>query len=403
MTGIFLKLRKSSLYRYCLWIALGVSFIILLRLNTILTNPTYIPADDFVRYWAAGRLMAQGGNPYDPAQVQVIQDLATGEDASSIVLTPVYPSPWSLPFFALFGIIDYPTSRLLFLLANVVFFLLSAELTWKIYHGETKKKFWSWIVCFTLAATISTLEKGQITAVMLLGIVGFLFFLDKEKGWLAGASLVLVTWKPQLFYLLWPVLGLWSLQSKNYRPILGALGFTAVSGICALAINPNVMNHYLNAILHLPPFMFATPSIGAYLRYFFFGIEKNWPNFLPMAAGLIWIGVDWIRWRKQWIWKEKTAVLLFVSLITAAYIWTYDMALFVLPSIQAVIWILSKKPSGRIWIAFTGFLIINLLNLLLHRYFDDFWFLWYAPALFIWFLVVRKLYKPSGLLIEKAT
>jgi hypothetical protein len=33
-------------------------------------------------------------------------------------------------------------------------------------------------------------------------------------------------------------------------------------------------------------------------------------------------------------------------------------------------------------------LLINILDLILHMKLDEFWFIWLAPALFIWYLAV---------------
>jgi hypothetical protein len=38
------------------------------------------------------------------------------------------------------------------------------------------------------------------------------------------------------------------------------------------------------------------------------------------------------------------------------------------------------------------FLGLNILDLSLHMRLDDFWFIWLAPALFFWFLIVRWQY-----------
>jgi hypothetical protein len=38
------------------------------------------------------------------------------------------------------------------------------------------------------------------------------------------------------------------------------------------------------------------------------------------------------------------------------------------------------------------FLRLNILDLILHMRLDDFWFIWMAPALLIWFIIVRWQY-----------
>jgi len=66
-----LSLRRHPVYRLFLWVALAASLALLWRMNAlVLSNPKYIPVDDFSHYWAAGRLNTTGGNPYDPQQVQ---------------------------------------------------------------------------------------------------------------------------------------------------------------------------------------------------------------------------------------------------------------------------------------------------------------------------------------------
>lgn len=75
-----------------------------------MADPRIVPMDDYVAYWAAGRLNAAGGNPYVPDSL-----LAPGEEIREYAgkVTPFWYPPWSLPLLMPFGMIDYPASRVL--------------------------------------------------------------------------------------------------------------------------------------------------------------------------------------------------------------------------------------------------------------------------------------------------
>ena len=58
-------------------------------------------------------------------------------------------------------------------------------------------------LALSLFPTLIALRMGQISPLMLAGLVGFLYFLRHERGWLAGLALLPATVKPHLFHLVW--------------------------------------------------------------------------------------------------------------------------------------------------------------------------------------------------------
>ena len=387
-------MRKSIGYRLFIWGLLLASLLLLWRLNGILTHPKYVPVDDFVRHWASGYIFITHGNPYSPEQIQVLQDQVTAPFVKAEVITPNYIPPWTMLLLGVFGLFDYPISRLMWLIFNIILLLVSIELSWKLYSGPIKYKWLALLIGFSFGSSIAVLEKGQTTCLVLLGIVGFVYFVEyKPNFWIAGMFSSLITIKPQLFYLFWVALLFWSFKQRSLLIVSGC-GFTllALSSI-TLYFDSKIFTEYLRAFLDYPPTLFATPTIGGYLRYYLIGINQFWPQFIPVIVGLIWGVYHWNKHYRIWQWSKEIPVLIFASIILSSYCWTYDMVLLVVPVLQAWIWLISARKDRILGIFSLVHFLISFLDLILHRYLDDFWFIWFAPATLIWYLLNSNYYK----------
>ena len=383
--------RNHPLYKISLWIALASSLLLLWQMNkAVLSNTNYIPIDDFSHYWASGKLNIRGANPYDPEQVQSVRNTIVGDSAQYDTIPINWTPPWSLFFLMPYGIFDYPISRLGWLITHVAVLLVCVNLVWKIYAGKPKFIAFAWGVTFIFGPTISVLEKGQITSLVLLGIVGFLYFSSyRQKSFTAGLFIVLIGLKPQLVYLFWPAILFWILQKKDWKMAGG--GITGLMGALLIASiwNPGVTFDYVNALRIYPPADWATPTLGGYLRLIF-GTDNFTLQFAAPVIGFIWFLYYWQRNKKVWKWEKFLPVILFASILTTPYAWTYDQVVL-LPAVLLIGILIEPKRKDNIsiiiWISYLG---INLLDLFLHRYFSDFWFGWLAPAYLIWFLVAYR-------------
>ena len=117
-------LSKKNIYRLIIWILLIISGVVLVRLAPILTKPEYLRSDDFIRFWASGNLNVHRENPYDPAQIEQLQieegSLPSTLSTSSIMLNP----PWVISILMPFGLIDYPISRLVWLIISIMLVII---------------------------------------------------------------------------------------------------------------------------------------------------------------------------------------------------------------------------------------------------------------------------------------
>lgn len=390
------SIRRHPLYRIFLWVALAVSLVVLWKMNaSVLSNPLYIPVDDFSHYWAAGKLVISGENPYDAILVNQIKTQITGSQLQYDTIPIMYTPPWSLPVVMPFGLFGYATGRLFWLMAHVALLLLCANLLWRIYKGNPKMAYVAWGITFIFGPTISVLEKGQITPWALAGIVGFLFFSEYRQNYLlAGMMVLFIALKPQLFYLFWPALFLWVIIERKWRLLTGVLIAISATLIIPLVFNPLVISQYAQAVLYYPPTDWATPTIGGYLRLLF-GIDKFWLQFLPTVLGLIWFFYYWKRHREHWSWSKTLPDLLLVSILSAPYAWTYDHVILI-PALLAAGVRLVKNPKDRRTLFFgLVFLLISLMDLFLHRLLDEFWFGWLAPIMLLWFYAVMHYLPPE--------
>jgi hypothetical protein len=145
------------------------------------------------------------------------------------------------------------------------------------------------LVVILFAPTISVLEKGQITPLLLLSITGFLYFnINYRNDWAAGAFLALATIKPQVIYLFWIAILFWVIKNQRWA-IIASCFITIVSlSLLAMVFNPHIIHQYLGVLQGNFIRELATPTIGAYIRFFWLDTDKFWLQFIPPILGVLW-------------------------------------------------------------------------------------------------------------------
>jgi len=387
-------MRKTPLYNLITWALLFVGLVFLVKLAPILYSPEFILSDDFGHFWASGKLFIDHKNPYDldllfSTQIEAGAESSSATSIGSQTLNP----PWALLLFAPLSLLDYSLARILWLLINTMLVVLSIRIFWNLMGGANKKLWLALLVALCFTPTYSVLSKGQITPWIVIGIAGFVLYTEgKINVWWAGLCLVVVSTKPQLFYLLWPALGLWAVTKRKWKLLIAGLSVGGAAILATLLLNKQVFSQYLDAIQEYPYDQWATPTIGAYLRFFWLGVDQFWVQYLPAFFGLGWLIFHYLKQREHWSWSDQIPVLSIVSLLTSPYAWTYD-AIIILPAILAATDRLSGSSKAirvTLWLIFG---LINTANLLLHTQLSDFWFLWFTPAIAIWYLLVSLFYQ----------
>ena len=268
----------------------------LLRLRVLLLLAP-LPINDFLVYWASGRLFLTGANPYSVPAIFAIERSIGWPFTHPMSL--LYP-PWSFPFVALFGVFSFHTAQYAWLAVSLALEAISAVALWRYFGGE-KSKQWIALVLFATFLPIGSAEQmGQITPLILAGLTAFLFLLRRQRYLLAGACLLTLGLKPHLIYLVLLALLLWTIQTRRWSLALSAIFFYASSTIAAIAFNRNVLDCFHGTVHDAVD---ISCGVGGALRSIF-GMQHTWLQFLPTAIGTAWFAHYWIRNRRGWTWKS---------------------------------------------------------------------------------------------------
>jgi hypothetical protein len=342
---------------------------------------------DFVEYWSAGRLNLLGGNPYDPEQLIPVQR-QTGRTKGVPIM--MWNPPWTLTLVMPLSGLPYSLAQTLWMLSHITIIFGSLTWFWTFYGGDPKYRWVSWLVGFSFGPLLHVLKMGQIGPLLLLSITGFFYFYERDKEWLTGASLALLTIKPHLLYLLLLALFLWSVDRQKWNVILGGTGGVLLLLGIAWGINPALLRQYDYAVTHYPPEQWATPTLGALLRLSA-GVEHFWLQFVPPILGATWLYFYWRRHRECWCWSEQLPLLILISVVTTAYGWTFDYVVAVLALLPIAILMIRGHWRSHLW-AKVGLLVIyvawNGIALFTSR--EQGWYWWLAPSLLIWYVFARK-------------
>jgi hypothetical protein len=387
---------RSLARRLALVVGLAVLVALLVwQFARLMANPAVMPPDDFVEYWAAGRLNAGGENPYDPDKLLPLER-AAGRDTDEAIM--MWNPPWTLPLVMPFGLLDARVSQLLWLALSMTGIIYCADWTWRYYGGSARQRWLAWMLGLTFLPTLLVLQSGQIGPLLLLGVVGFLHFERRGQGWLAGAATVLIAIKPHLAYLFWAALLLWSLDRRRWSILVGSGSAGLIALAIAVAFNPAVVNQYHDAMGHHPPEQWISPTLGAFLRLLF-SEEKFWLQFLPTLAGLAWFVPYWFTHRRNWDWAEQMPQLLLVSFATASYgAWPFDLVVLLLPVIQLAVYARSEDQRLVRGFALGAYVLINGMALALNLLrMPSMWFVWMTPALLATYVLVRLFRNRLGL------
>jgi hypothetical protein len=386
---------NPKIYRIGSWVLLLAAIFILLKLAPALTRPDVLPSDDFTHTWASEKLLINGENPYDAMRIEQLKSTSgvptSTLNTPSITLNP----PWLITLMLPFGLLDYPASRLLWLISSTIIILVSAVLLWGIYSNHPKQRWMALLAAFIFAPTISVLEKGQVTTLLLIGIVGFLYFTVKNPNdWLAGVFLAIASVKPQVILLFWVVLVFWVIRRRRWITLISAFISVFVLMSISFLINPHILSQYLGMLEAYPLSDWANPTIGSYIRFFWLGVDRYWPQFLPALIAVLWFMYYWYRHQATWDWIYAMPVILLVSMLSSPYSWTYDLVILIPCIIAVTSWIAMDWKRWSTLLLAGIFLAMTILDLYLHTMLDDFWFIWMAPSMLIWYLLARWQYPP---------
>jgi hypothetical protein len=283
---------------------------------------------DFIGYWSAGHFYLNHQNPYAyGATFAFERAMGWTRSYPLVLLCP----PWTLFINAIFGLLPFRISQHIWSLALTSLDGVSAYGLWRTFGGEKRTVWIAALVFLSFSPVITVAHLCQVTPIMLVCFTAFLYCVRTERWVLAGISLVGMSIKPHLLWLVFLAIALWAIRTRRWRMMAAALGTVALLTAGVVAYNPQAMHFFHDAY---GPAMATSCGFGGALRLLF-GTQHTWLQYVPCVPGIVWFAWYWIRHRRDWSWQEHLPLLLIVSVASSPYCWWHDFIL-VLPAFIAL-------------------------------------------------------------------
>lgn len=196
---------------------------------------------DFGVYYAAGRVLLQGGNPYDYSQL-------AGEIVSSAgeLNNPFYYAPWFAWGMSILALFPYEAARLVWAVINLgLWYLslynLSTLVDWPV-DGANR---WGGYLFATLLFAWSTWGSEQVGVLNLYLLTVILVLYRKERFVLMGVIMALALFKPNITAIPIFVFSAWLIWRRMWNPVIGML----VSLLCLMLVSVIVSPGWYLALL----------------------------------------------------------------------------------------------------------------------------------------------------------
>jgi hypothetical protein len=345
---------------------------------------------DFITYWASSQQLIHHSNPYDKDNLLQLEDSAGFPPGMPFMV--MRNPPFALPLIFPLGFFGEKAAAGLWSFLLLGSLIASVRIVW-IMHNRPDN--YLHLLGYAFAPVLSCLATGQMSLIVLLGLVLFLRF-NRTSPLIAGASLWLCALKPHLFIPFAIVLLLWIITSKQYRIAIAAVGTFLLSLAAAYALDPSGWQHYREMMRQQQIASLPIPCLSIFLRQTI-RPESAWLQYLPAFLGCIWAVAYFYKHRRTWDWLEHGSLLMLVSLVVAPYSWVMDQVVLIPALLHGLYQTRSRLPIF-VFASISAIIEIAgqpLTSLPLH--------LWTAPAWLLWYLWASRQpailhdHNPSGL------
>ncbi len=338
---------------------------------------SFAGARDFAFYWATGRQLLHGGNPWSARAMGALERSAgfTGHGAY-FMRNP----PWALPLTLPLGFFSARVAALPWSLLLLGVLAVVLGTLWKTFERPRNPIDWLGY-CFPPALICAAM--GQTSLFSLLGLALFLHFHRSRPFW-AGAALWFCTLKPHLLLPFGAALLLWIVIRRGYWIVAGLVSALAATSLLVTVLDPAAWAQYLNWAEHSGISREAVPCLAVALRTRI-APSAAWLDFVPATVACVWAVAYFWRRRGCWSWLDQGGLLVLVSLVVAPYCWINDQCL----ALPALLFAASGSRSRRLAGTFGAFCLVLALQVFVIGRLYSAWYLWPAPAWLVWYLFAR--------------
>jgi hypothetical protein len=349
--------------------------------------------NDFIQYWAAGRLLLAHADPYDPNALFSLQQAAgwTGNQPA-VMFNP----PWTLSLFLLPALLPAGAATGFWLLLQIPVVTGCAAVLWRLYGGERREIGWAVLLGFLFPPVAWTVMFGQASGFLLLGLVLFLLAVRAGAWTLAGMALSLTAVKPHIVLLVWLAVALWALREGRWQVLVGGLTGLLLLSVLPFLLEPGVFAAWIRAFATRPPNRYVSDTLGMALRLLF-GRQHVWVQFVPLAGGAAWVVAHWWSRRTRWSWSRELPLAALVSAALAPYGWFFDLVVAVPALLELTVRARAlPERRGRTGLL-AGYLVFCAIFTGLHfAFWDPYAFVhgWLGGFLLLSYLWLRRVLAP---------
>jgi hypothetical protein len=274
---------------------------------------------DFRIFWAAATLALQGEPlaAFDMARLGAVHNIDPGA-----WMPWLYP-PGYLVLLMPFGAVPFAFG---FLISTVLSVVLVAMAVRPFVAGSAP----IWIAMTLAPAYLPTLYLGQNSLFWLAGLIAALAALQGRRWVLAGVFIGLLTLKPQLGLLLPVALvaaGLWrTILAATCTAILLAVLPTLYFGIEYWTLLADRLSEHRESLLFSLPDLFM--MVNPLFLWTLLGLSPETAMHIQWVVIALSAGIVAVLWRSKAIsFDAKVAGLLLAMLLSAPYLWYYEVAM----------------------------------------------------------------------------
>lgn len=210
----------------CLWLILSaaMAFYVFVQFG-----------QDFRGYYAAARVLLEGGNPYDYNQVARVLVDVTGRAGNN----PFYYPLWFGWFMTPLSLLPFQTARAIWMVFNWILWLFGLiRLQRFLGYPRTGWRTWLMNALVTFLFAWTTWKFEQTGIVLFVLMLEVLIAYQHQQRNRMGIFLALALIKPNVMALVVVVVCAWLLRNKNWRPVLVALGMLGALILITSALTP---------------------------------------------------------------------------------------------------------------------------------------------------------------------
>ena len=261
--------------------------------HNVLTEP-HPGHNDFLTVWEAARSALRDGlDPYSAATTLNIQQRIYGRPAEP----DEFPNYYAYPYYTLFLVSPlvyspYPWASAIAMVALEVCLIAALVLLLDLYGWRPRPWLLAllllWVLTFYYAAR--GLLLGQVSHAIYLLHVLALWALARRYDALVGAALALSTMKPQMGFLLVPLLLLWALRVGRWRLIGVFAGVFGALMLASFTLEPGWMGGWLDQVDSYTGYTRTGSPVWVVMQYYLgLGDVGEWA-----LNALLWLWLAWV-------------------------------------------------------------------------------------------------------------